>query len=89
MDSRPQMEPVLKLVMDTIMGSWDCLLSKMMDKIDAIQEETKLVLSANQERMGAGQEQMGAKIRVNQAKSPVRKYGNRNKHRPGKDGGCD
>jgi hypothetical protein len=66
MDSRPQMESVLKLVMNMIMGRWNCLLSQM-DKINSNQDEMKVTLSTSQERMGAGQ-QMRAEIRANQRK---------------------
>jgi hypothetical protein len=64
MDSIPQMEPILKLVMNMIMGRWDCFLSQMMDKINSNQDEMKVTLSTSQERLGAGQQ-----MRANQAKT--------------------
>jgi hypothetical protein len=53
MDSGLEMDPTSQLVMGTIMGRLECLLSDMMDRMKAIHEEIMAMIRVCQEAVGA------------------------------------
>lgn len=61
-DSRPEMDSATELTMDMILSRFECLLSQVIDKINANQEKAEV----SQDQMKASQEGLRATIRTGQ-----------------------
>jgi hypothetical protein len=61
-DSRLEMDSASKLITDMIVGRFECLLSQVMDKINANQEKAEV----SQAQMKASQEELRDTVRTGQ-----------------------